>query len=174
MIKFTLLAYAGLMALACVTTVHSVNRPAEPGSPAIATEAPAAPAFAGTTEAPLTATLHGPPSVAAGESIIIRLDVERRIVNGNPIDVHLSVPDGCVLESGVSNERVIDARSPRIVREYKLVVNHVPQSDLVVTADSAGSNYGVHASAAYRFGRPEPKLRQPNLPPVGLTGGPKR
>ncbi len=54
------------------------------------------------------------------------------------------------------------------VRRYRrtrvLVVhlaNGVPANDVHVSVDSGGTDYGVHATAAYRFGRPEPTLPQP-------------
>jgi hypothetical protein len=48
----------------------------------------------------------------------------------------------------------------------------VPATDLRVTVDTRGIGYGVHATSAYRFGRPEPKLPQPPRegPPVMVRG----
>jgi hypothetical protein len=48
----------------------------------------------------------------------------------------------------------------------------VPAADVRVTVDARGIGYGVHATSAYRFGRPEPKLPQPPRagPPVIVRG----
>ena len=100
---------------------------------------------------PLTLHLSGPKAVAAGAALTLTLDL----------------PEGVTLLSRRPNEPIVDARNPRLVRTLRVRVDRLPTADLVVTADSRTSTFGVHATARYRFGRPDPAW-PPAVPPVAL------
>ena len=124
------------------------------------------------TSAPLTVTVSGPDKVMAGEQITITVTLNRSAVNSVPIDLAVQAPSGTALVSGVPTERIVNADAASIARTYRLRIDRIPTDDFIATADVRGTGYGAHATGQYRFGRPEPKLPQPGLPPIGPGGRP--
>lgn len=108
----------------------------------------------------------------AGGALELDVTIERRLPSTAPMVLEVEVPAGARLVEGRSVELVTD-RATRVTRRLELALDSVPERDLVVRLDVQGGNFGAHAEAAYRFGRPEPKL--PDVPrvarPIELYGG---
>jgi hypothetical protein len=104
--------------------------------------------------------VDGPSKVEPGSQLALRISIERAMGN-DPLDLGVAIPEGVVLVSGQTQETITGGAAhverPLTVR----LTGGVPPTDLRVTVDVRGMGYGVHASSAYRFGRPEPKLPQP-------------
>ena len=116
---------------------------------------------------PLTLHLSGPKSVAAGDELTLTLELRRPVPNAVPILLDVTLPAGVTLLSKPPGAPIVDARTPRLVRTLRVRVDRVPAAALVVTADSRTSTFGVHATARYRFGRPDPTTPAP-APKVAL------
>jgi hypothetical protein len=96
--------------------------------------------------------------VAPGE-VELELVIDRR--TSDPIELVLQLPAGVELLAGAARE-TLDDPARRIVKKVRLrLSNGTPLDDVRVFADARGVGYGVRASTAYRFGRPAPKLAQP-------------
>jgi hypothetical protein len=106
----------------------------------------------------------------------LELDIEivRTAADAVPMKLMITVPSGAQLVKGLASESIVDGTSTSV---HRFVTVHVgatlPTSDVVVTVDALGAGTGVHATDAYRFGRPEPKLAQPvpgNGPALSAKG----
>ncbi len=117
----------------------------------------ATPAQAKPQTAPLVARLEGPTQVRAGQTITVKLVITRTVVNKLPIAIAWEVPEGAKVVSGLPTGTV-DGRSKQLRLVVRLRLSAVPDRDLVATVEVKGEAYGVSAKAAYRFGRPAPKL----------------
>ncbi len=110
--------------------------------------------------APVVVRVDGPAQVEPGSELALRIVIERAMGN-DPLDLSVMPPEGVVLVSGQRLER-ITGDSKRVERFLTVrLTGGVPAADLDVVVDTRGFGYGVHARAAYRFGRKEPKLPQP-------------
>ncbi len=121
--------------------------------------------------APVVVWVDGPAQVQAGSELTLRVTIERN-AGSDPLDLNIVLPAGAVLVSGQTQERITgDARHVERTLGLRLT-GAIPAADLDVSVDSRGIGYGVHATSAYRFGRPEPKLPQPPRagPPVMVRG----
>lgn len=142
-----------LAAGACAT-------PGELPREAPARAAPRPPRIADTPgiAAPLLLHVGAARDVAPGE-LELELVIERR--TEDPVTLELQLPAGVELIDGNARETLHEP-ARLIVKKVRLrLPNGTPLDDVRVFADSRGAGYGVRASAAYRFGRPEPKLAQP-------------
>ncbi|MSQ82670.1 MAG: hypothetical protein EXR77_07095 [Myxococcales bacterium] len=111
--------------------------------------------------APMVATWTGPPEVRAGQTIVVKLEIGRTIINKLPLDVTMTVPEGVEIIGKSLPKTIVDGKSKLIRHTLKLQLKRVPTTDLVATVAVQGQAYGVTANAVYRFGRPPPKLPDP-------------
>lgn len=110
------------------------------------------------TSAPLVLHFAAARDLAPGE-IELELVIDRRTTD--PVALELQLPPGVELVGGDARE-TLDEPGRRIVRKVRLrMPNGTPLDDVRVVADAHGIGYGVRATTAYRFGRPAPKLAQP-------------
>ncbi|MFY0569739.1 hypothetical protein ACN28E_38745 [Archangium lansingense] len=79
-----------------------------------------------------------------------------------PLSVSIETPPGVRLVSGPSTWTVPPTEKP-CIHETRLTfaIDTPPTGDLLLVADAHGTGFGIHATDAYRFGRPEPT---PQLP----------
>lgn len=121
-------------------------------------------------QAPLVVRVQGPAHVAAGDIVRLTLHIERRGPSTEPLDVSVRLPAGASLAEGLGQETIADTRGTTLTRALTIAIQSVPADDVQVTVDAQGQGYGMHATAAYRFGRPEPKLPQPLSRAQALPG----
>lgn len=121
-------------------------------------------------EPPLTLHIDGPSHVSPGDTIVLTITIRRTLVD-DPIDLDVRLPPGAILIEGNRFERVADPGARSLARHLRVRVDSGSISDVVVIASTRGVSYGASVQAAYRFGRPEPMLPQPQLPTVKLGGG---
>lgn len=166
------LSVLGLMLLgACAETPGQGTGPA-----------PSGPATPPASLANPPADRHGPPIVlhvsragSRNEDRTFELSVllERDGRGADPIELEVSLPAGVRLVRGQLREHIVE--TGRTVRRTLVLHAEVPpRDDVVVTATSSGVSHGARATAAFRFGRPEPKLPPSPNPPIGLGGGKPR
>jgi hypothetical protein len=93
--------------------------------------------------------------------LTIQLEIGRHSPNDVPMTVKVNVPGGVRLVGGQATEVIVDDRNEVVSRVLTLQVDEVPSTDVVVTVDASTAGAGAHATAAYRFGRPEPTLQPP-------------
>jgi hypothetical protein len=148
----TLLALAALAAGACATQGELPRQaPEAPAPPAKSVNGPG-------VAAPLLLHVASARDVAPGE-IELELVIDRR--TDDPVALELQLPAGVVLVDGSARE-TLDEPARRIVKKVRLrLASGIPLDDVRVVADARGVGYGVRASTSYRFGRPAPKLAQP-------------
>lgn len=120
---------------------------------------------------PLVLHVAGARDVAPGE-VELELVIDRRM--SDPVELELQLPAGVELVEGATRETLQDP-ARRIVKTVRLrLPNGTPLEDVRVFADARGVGYGVRASTAYRFGRPAPKLAQPERRASASTANGKR
>jgi hypothetical protein len=120
---------------------------------------------------PLVLTVTGPEHPQPGTTITVTAEVHRPSADGDPVELELVLPAGVRLISGSATERLSNAQ--REHREWVLAVDEVPAEDVRVIAATRGHRQGATAERHYRFGRPEPKLPDPqaSAAPVELGNG---
>ena len=92
-----------------------------------------------------------------------------------PLDLTVSLPAGAKLVGGATSETITDTRTAQVSRTLHVIIDAIPAADLVVTVDRQTTQWGVHATDQYRFGRPAPKGAQPAAEPLpGSPRGPLR
>jgi hypothetical protein len=155
-----LLAAGGL---ACAGPAARTDPPpaADPPPAVASSDGPAA--AAESPRSPLRATIalrDGQP--APGATLVLEAAVERTGRWVLPVEVRVVVPSGARLASGPEAWTVPGGETPGTdVREIVIELSSLPQQDLRLVIDSQGEAAGVHAEAAYRFGRPEPTVEPP-------------
>jgi hypothetical protein len=102
--------------------------------------------------------VRGPSTTTAPGDVELAITISRPRPNDVPLEVGVGLPDGASLVAGLARETITDRTSTEIVRLLRIHLDRLPASDLIVTVDLRGVAFGAHATAAYRFGRPEPKL----------------
>ena len=111
---------------------------------------------------------------AANADVDIDVEIVRTAPDATPMHLAIVVPSGAQLTKGAATESIVDSTSTSVHRLFTVHVGAtIPTSDVVVTVDAKGAGSGVHATNAYRFGRPEPKLAQPtpgNGPSLSAKG----
>jgi hypothetical protein len=165
------IATIAALALAVACSEPATTQPLPATSPAPVEEPPTPDA----RRAPVTVTVEGPAHVAAGDSFALTVTIRRAVAGTDAVQLAVTPPEGVRVLEGDPNERIVDP-GPAITRKLQLRADQevAVGQDVVVTATVRGDHYGAHANAAYRFGRPEPRLPQPRGPAVGLTGGAPR
>jgi hypothetical protein len=113
------------------------------------------------TQAPLVVRVKGPSQVTANSNVDLSISIERRVIDGVPMEMAIQLPEGVSMVGGLQRETITNGQLALVERTVTLAIGAVPANDLRVTVDANGSSYGVHATDFYRFGRPEPKLPQP-------------
>lgn len=121
--------------------------------------------------APLRLTLSGPKAPKAGEQIEVSIVVERTAAAFNPLELRVALPRSAKLVDGELLQTIDDKASTKWARVIKVQIDEVPAEDIVVTVDVRGDGFGAHASSAYRFGRPEPRLPDPPTDTPRSVGG---
>jgi hypothetical protein len=125
-------------------------------------DAPSAPPVAALpTRAPLTVVLDGPQEVTGGE-VALTMSLRGRLprdVDGARVD--FTVPKGATLLDEDTARRPVRVGEVRTLRLR--LDGEPPATDFVVTASVQGASYGVTSRAAFRFGRPPPRLPVPKL-----------
>ena len=121
--------------------------------------------------APVLLTLSGPKAPKAGEQVEVSIVVERTAAAFNPLELRVVLPQSVKLVSGALQQNLDDKTSTRWVRVIKVQIGEVPSEDILVTVDVRGDGFGAHASSAYRFGRPEPRLPEPVTDTPRSVGG---
>lgn len=113
---------------------------------------------------PFVASLEGPKAPRPGELVRLRLTVVRHLVDATPMAISLSLPDGVELAEGQLEEKVVDAASATLVREYALRLGpEIPRERVVVKVEQEGEGWGARAEKAYAFGAPDPRDLQAPL-----------
>jgi hypothetical protein len=108
--------------------------------------------------APVVVRIEKKREVAPGE-VELEVVIDRR--TSDPVSLAVELPPGAELVEGSTHE-TLDEPGRRLVRTLRLrLPNGTPLDDVRVSADARGRGYGVRATSAYRFGRPAPKLAQP-------------
>jgi hypothetical protein len=121
--------------------------------------------------APLVVDLRKTRDVAPGE-VELELVLQRK--TSGPVSLEIQLPAGAELVDGVTRETLNDP-ARRIVKRLRLrLPEGTPADDVRVIADAHGTGYGARASAAYRFGRPAPKLVQPTRSDTASIANGKR
>lgn len=90
-----------------------------------------------------------------------------------PLMLRVTVPEGVRFVRGEASLSLPSAqRSPVTEYEYELAYERVPDTDVLLSVDGDGASMGVHARAAFRFGRPEPlgPMPTPEGPPLVIGG----
>ena len=133
-----------------------------------AAPAPApAPAVQHNPMAPVTARIEvvgGEPG--PGERMLFRAHLDKNGAWDTPIAVEFQVPVGASVVSGVEYGTVSGSETP----ELELMLERVPEGDLVLVASSQPEAAGFHAEARYRFGRAEPVKAAPDKSGPPMTG----
>jgi len=108
---------------------------------------------------PVEVRVNGPDQIGSSTDITVQVLIDR--IAKDPLSLRVVLPPGASIISGAREEQITGG-SGHIERTLVLhLANGVPPDDVRVIVDAGGPDYGVHATAAYRFGRPEPKLPQP-------------
>jgi hypothetical protein len=164
--KLLPLSLLALLGAACTTP----DKQAPTAAPTAATTVAVAPTTTAkatpvTDEAvpPLFLKVHAPATLGTDVDVDIDVEILRTAPDLVPMQLMVSVPSGAQLVKGLARETITDGTSTSIHRVITVHVGPtVPATDVVFTVDANGAGTGVHATNAYRFGRPEPKLAQPS------------
>lgn len=164
-----------------VLVAHVVVAGCAADSPAVATRAPSRPVPE--TAPVMSREAFGPMEVAwrdvvdtpqaGGHRLLLRARLDVRGVVPRPLLASLTLPAGVSLVRG-STQMVLPELPPGTthVLEYELRYGATPQEDLVLRVDGEVPGYAYHATAPYRFGRPEPVVAPPAATgPVVRVGG---
>lgn len=153
------------------------GKPTEPAAPAVAvapsesrTVPPPAPETARRLP-PLVLEVTGPEHPQPGTTITVVAEIRRVAPDGSPVALSLVVPRGVRIVSGAEHAQVPNGELQR--HQWVLAVDSIPAEDLRVVAEIRGRGQGVHAERRYRFGRPAPRLPDPQggVAPVELGNG---
>lgn len=124
---------------------------------------------------PFVLEVEGPEAPRGGETIRLRIQIERHLVEDTPMSISVALPAGAELLEGQLDERLVDASSSSIVRELTLRLGaELPEENVVVTVEQKGDGWGAHAAKTYEFGRQKVRALGTELrrgPPVDLGGG---
>jgi hypothetical protein len=158
-----------LGAVACASNAPDENvAERAPGGEPVVNRPTTEPPSRRTERVPLTIAIDGPEVVAPNSEIELTLRVMRRWATSEPVELSVKLPSGVSLIEGELAATLSPTASG--TRRLRLRIDRVPDQDLDVRADLAGLAYGAHARAAYRFGRPLPKLARPASTPVVIGG----
>lgn len=166
--------------LAIMTVFANPAKPVE-ATPDPSVGAEAKPAHAsdnkgqGGWQPPFVLEVRGPASPKPGEAIRLRIEIERNFVEETPLTISLGLPEGVSLVDGELEERIVDAESKTIQREFVLQLGaEIPGEELTVTVEQRGKGWGAHSVKTYEFGRVRASTLDAELrrgEPVDLGGG---
>ncbi len=143
-------------------------------SPVARTEPPAP-----VREAPSHGSIRSPLQIAW---VPVQFDARRAVLRARvewssrlelPLTLHVAVPDGVrVIRGEISRALPSVQQTPVSEYEYELTYDRLPDTYVLLTVDGDGESMGVHARAAFRFGRPEPlgPMPTPEGPPLVIGG----
>ena len=162
----TALGCQGRETTASPTTTQAASEAASPSATANKSPAPSA------HGAPfyLETSALGEPT--AGSDLTLTYTLRRTAARAESIEALVTLPAGVQLLGGSLRETLVETNQADLSRTLRLHLDSVPQEDLVVTADVRSPGGGAHATSAYRFGRPGPKLTAPvQGRPIRTTDG---
>lgn len=90
-----------------------------------------------------------------------------------PLTLHVSVPPGVRMLRGADSLPLPATTQQEVLEyEYEFAYTSMPTDDIMLAVDGDTDSMGVHARAAYRFGRPAPEgpRPQPSGPPLVIGG----
>ena len=161
-----LLCCCALATLSCCKAKAPEVRPTNPASvaadPAPTEALPKPEALpSANVSAPFVVTLTGPDAVQAGQQIDLKLVIKRASAVDAPAHIALTLPKGAALLSGEADESAVRLDAAETARTWRLRLDSVPTEDLLVTVAIKAEGFGFNGKAFYRFGRPAPKLPDP-------------
>lgn len=110
---------------------------------------------------PVRVTVDGPAVVTPGTDIRVVVQLSLPGALGVPLHWNVQLPHGVTaLPDSAPTKDVFTSSTAQLQRTLLLHVDRVPSQDVVVTVDAATPSWGVHATGAYRFGRPAPAAPQ--------------
>ncbi|MFL5354387.1 hypothetical protein [Archangium sp.] len=133
------------------------------------------------TPAPPTQGIQAPARVSwkvvssDGKTVTLLAQVHQLTALSVPLAVSVEPPPGVRLVKGPSTWTVPPTEQPCVhATQLTFAIDTPPSGDLLLVADARGTGFGIHATDAYRFGRPEPTppLPRPTGPEVKL--GPRK
>ena len=113
------------------------------------------------------------PQQVSDTRAVLRARIERSPRLTLPLALRVALPPGVQMVRGTASVSLPPGTQQTVSEyEYELVYTGMPATDVVLTVDGDSESMGVHARAAYRFGRPEPEgpLPQPSGPPLMIGG----
>jgi hypothetical protein len=126
----------------------------------------------GPHKSPVTVALHGPEQVTAGQDIELLAEVEQLAGSQSQVSLNLQLPAGVRLVSGQTSE-LLPSGNGKLVRRFVVHVDQVPTTDIEAVASTQSTAFGARAQSAYRFGRPEPRFKEPERREKSLKLGTK-
>ncbi len=115
--------------------------------------------------------VDGASGVQANSVVDVRLKISRNMITEAPMKLVVKLPEGATLELGLISETIIDAQSSEIEKNYRIRIGQVPVGDVLFEMLTGTGPVVTRSEAAYRFGRPEPKLPTPATSgPITLNG----
>jgi hypothetical protein len=140
------------------TEVESTPPPAVIGAlpaidPATSSPGPIPEEHGNIVQAPFTMTLSGPPSVGAGDVIVLTVTIDVAVAIGAALTMTTTLPEGVTLVDGAAVETLGPQPVGRVQRTLRLRVARVPATDLVVTVSYRTEGSGATAKKVYSFGR---------------------
>jgi len=167
MTRFTMaamIATSAALCAACATQERSLSSMATPtGS---GSQPPGEPPA---RNAPFVVRLEGPAAVPSDGKVELDIVIERRVPDASPLELLVRPPDGTTVVGGATRETIVDGSATTLRRHLVLQVPAMPAQDLEVDLDARATGARAHATAAYRFGRAEPRLPDPARPRMPVT-----
>lgn len=145
-------------------TPAATSEPVQLAAPATSAVAPVVPTgdeFA----PPFSVSLTGPDKVQAGTQIDLQLVINRRREPAASASVVMILPAGAKLLTGLQKDMAVALATRETVRRWRIQLDQVPRSDLLVTVIVRGAGYGFSARPRYQFGRSRPTLVMPATAP---------
>lgn len=109
------------------------------------------------------------------KSVTLLAQVHQLTALSVPLAVSVETPPGVRLVRGPSTWTVPPTEQP-CIHETRLTfaIDTPPTGDLLLVADARGTGFGIHATDAYRFGRPEPTPERPRPTGPEVKLGPRK
>lgn len=155
-----MLAVATLVLMCCSNAGRPVEAEIDVANRQLHEQAPVQKAISETPRVPVIVrweVLDGEPITQ--ESMTLRAVVEKRGRWPFPIDLTMTIPTGVRVVSG-DTSTTIQPGSGDATADIEIYIDSIPADDLVAIIDSQSAGAGIHGTAAYRFGRPEPQVPQ--------------
>jgi hypothetical protein len=139
-----------------------------------------APAASSTTQPVLRAAPADARSPLSSEWLIreqgdglahLTLAVTKTIATEKEVSVEFVVPAGVTSEPSLDRFVIPPELRGTTSREFTLRWGMTPSEDLRAVVDVQGTSFGYHADVPFRFGRPEPIVKQPVRDPNPVQMG---